>query len=93
MDRRADDEKGGKVRSAVLALLARRAADSTICPSEVARSIAAAAGSTDWRSRMPEVHSAIDSLAADGLVRLSWKGESLLARDGPYRISRAGTEA
>lgn len=92
MDRRADDEKGGEVRSAILALLARRAADSTICPSEVARALAAAGGGKDWRSEMPAVHAEIDSLVAEGLVRLSWKGEAMRVRDGPYRIGRAGRD-
>jgi hypothetical protein len=37
---------------------------------------------------MPAVHAAIDRLVADGLVRLSWKGEPMPVRDGPYRIGR-----
>lgn len=78
-------------RSATLALLAGRAADSTVCPSEVARAIAAAAGTADWRGAMPEVHSAIDAMVAEGLVRLSWKGEAMPVRGGPYRIGRAGS--
>lgn len=76
------------VRAATLALLARRSADSTVCPSEVARAIAAAAGRADWRGGMPAVHAAIDAMVADGLVRLSWKGEAMPVRDGPYRIGR-----
>lgn len=78
----------GDARAATLALLARRAPDATICPSEVARTIAAAAGKTDWRGEMPAVHAAIDAMAADGSVRLSWKGEAMAAREGPYRIGR-----
>jgi hypothetical protein len=70
-------------RAATLALLARRAPDATICPSEVARVIA-----PGWRSAMPAVHAAIDGLVRDGLVRLSWKGRPLAMRSGPYRISR-----
>lgn len=71
-------------RATTLSLLARRAPDATICPSEVARAIAAA----DWRGAMPAVHAAIDGLVRDGLVQLSWKGERLAARSGPYRIGR-----
>lgn len=93
MDRSGDDEKGGEVRSATLALLARRAAGSTICPSEVARALAAERGGQDWRGEMPAVHAAIDSMVADGLVRLSWKGEAMPVREGPYRIGRARREA
>lgn len=70
-------------RAATLSLLARRAPDATICPSEVARAIA-----PDWRGAMPAVHAAIDALIRDGLVRLSWKGRALATRSGPYRIGR-----
>jgi hypothetical protein len=76
---------GADPRAATLSLLARRAADATICPSEVARAIA-----PDWRDAMPVVHAAIDRLVDDGLVRLSWKGRPLAARSGPYRIGRPG---
>jgi hypothetical protein len=70
-------------RAAALSLLACRAPDATICPSEVARAIA-----LDWRDAMPAVHAAIDGLVRDGLVRLSWKGRLLATRSGPYRIGR-----
>ena len=79
------------MRATTLALIARRSADSTVCPSEVARAVAAAAGKADWRGEMAHVHAAIDSMVADGLVRLSWKGEAMPVRDGPYRIGRAGS--
>ena len=72
-------------REVTLALLAARAADATVCPSEVARALA---GSNDWRGTMPMVHAAIDRLAAEGLVRLSWKARPLSPRAGPYRIGR-----
>jgi polygalacturonase len=73
-------------RDATLALLASRSADATICPSEVARAIAPGDG---WRDAMSAVHSAVDRLFDEGTVRLSWKGKRLVARTGPYRISRA----
>lgn len=84
------EREEGDVRAATLALLARRASDSTVCPSEVARAIADSAGTADWRGQMPAVHAAIDSMVAEGLIRLSWKGAALQARGGPYRIGRAG---
>lgn len=93
MDSREIDETGTDARRAALALLARRSAASTVCPSEVARALAAAAGTADWRGEMPRVHAAVDRLVAEGLVRLSWKGEPMPARDGPYRIGRAGPDA
>ncbi|UYY60347.1 DUF3253 domain-containing protein [Sphingomonas sp. S2-65] len=74
-------------RAATLSLLASRAADATICPSEVARAMA-----PDWRGAMPAVHAAIDGLVRDGMVRLSWKGRPLATRSGPYRIGRIGDD-
>jgi hypothetical protein len=82
----------GEVRAAVLALLERRAADATICPSEVARVLAAARGGVDWRVEMEAVHAAVDGLVAESAVRLSWKGEPLAVRNGPYRIRRVEAE-
>ncbi|NML11089.1 DUF3253 domain-containing protein [Sphingobium sp. AR-3-1] len=67
-----------------LTLLGARHEGATICPSEVARAMAA---DGDWRGAMPTVHAAVDGLVAQGLVRLSWKGERLTSRAGPYRIA------
>ena len=81
-------------RDVAMGLLAARAPESTICPSEIARGLVArfsAAQSADWRSVMPEVHAVIDELLAEGLVQLSWKGTKLATRKGPYRISLART--
>lgn len=78
-------------RDTTRALLAARAPDATLCPSEVARVIAVAGGATErggWRAAMPIVHAAIDGMVADGIVRLSWKGEPLVVRSGPYRVGR-----
>lgn len=72
-------------RAATLALLAARAREATVCPSEVARAIADGDG---WRAAMPVVHAAVDELVAEGRVRLRWKGSALAGRAGPYRISR-----
>lgn len=81
------------VREATLVLLAKRAPEATICPSEVARVLASAADTRspepDWRAAMPLVHTAVDELLADGAIQLSWKGVPLETRTGPYRISRA----
>ena len=82
----------GSARAAALALLAGRSSDATVCPSEVARTLVTAveAGSTHsaWRDLMPAVHAAVDTLLAEGQVRLSWKGTDLPKRAGPYRIRR-----
>ena len=76
--------------AATLALLASRAPNATLCPSEVARKLAAGmeGGEVEWRSLMPIVHAAVDQMVAAGQVQLSWKGQSLPARAGPYRIGR-----
>lgn len=77
---------------AVVALLDKRETGATICPSEVARKIAAEAcanDAADWRIFMPIVHAAVDQLVEQENIKLSWKGRSLSERVGPYRISRA----
>ena len=68
-------------------LLDTRAADATLCPSEVARALAGENKSREWRAAMPAVHTAVDGLLGNGAVRLSWKGEPLTTRSGPYRIA------
>lgn len=76
------------VQDAALTLLASRADGATVCPSEIARAVTTEAGGTDWRAMMPAVHAAVDRLVVERRVRLSWKGEALAERQGPYRISR-----
>ena len=77
-------------RDAALALLEARAAGATVCPSEVARALAVGDA---WRAQMPRVHAAVDALVAEGAVRLSWKGEVMAERAGPYRIGWAAAAA
>ena len=79
----------GDPRAVVLALLASRSAEATICPSEAARVLAAGRGSENWRDEMAAVHAAVDGLMAEGIVQLSWKGEARAERAGAYRIGRA----
>lgn len=71
---------------AILALLANREPEATVCPSEVARKIAAQASSADWRATMPAVHAAVDGLVKQKQITISWKGRRLPKRAGPYRI-------
>ncbi|RYG86193.1 MAG: DUF3253 domain-containing protein [Alphaproteobacteria bacterium] len=78
--------------AAVLTLLAEREVGATICPSEVARKIAAEGSANDagvWRTVMPAIHAAVDDLVNQGTIRLSWKGRALTERSGPYRIASA----
>jgi len=71
-------------RTTALALLSARATGATVCPSEVARALARG----NWRAEMPDVHAAVDQLLAEGRITLSWKGQRLVTRAGPYRIAR-----
>lgn len=72
-------------REMTLTLLADRSDEATVCPSEVARALTTPG---TWRNAMPAVHKAVDHLLADGLIRLSWKGQPLAKRAGPYRITQ-----
>jgi hypothetical protein len=77
-----------------LLLLARRAPEATVCPSEVARALVATeqgGQAHDWRDVMPLVHTAVDALVMAGAVQLSWKGEARPIRAGPYRIARSAS--
>lgn len=80
------------VRAMTQTLLARRISGGSVCPSEVARAIAAAgrpSSASKWRDLMPAIHLVIDQLVTEGAVRLSWKGKALPMRSGPYRIMRS----
>lgn len=74
---------------AMLGLLARRAADASVCPSEVARAIEPDA----WRGRMIEVRETAAALSATGQVRVT-QGDVELAPGavataaGPIRLRR-----
>ena len=71
---------------AIRELLERRESGKSICPSEAARLLAGPTG--DWRTEMERVHEASDALLEAGKVRLSWKGQDMKKRRGPYRIAR-----
>lgn len=73
-------------QSVLLSLLAERAPNATLCPSEVARKLATDDG---WRVHMTDVHAAVDALHQQDMIKLSWKGRALVKRTGPYRIGRA----
>ena len=78
-----------RARELTLAMLNARSAAATICPSQVARSLAAEAGEeTAWRGNMGSVHTAVDGLVCENRIGLSWKGVPMPARNGPYRIRR-----
>ena len=72
-------------RSAIQALLHERAQGASICPSEAARRLAS--DGEDWRKFMLIVHASVDEMIGEGGVAISWKGQKLKNREGPYRIS------
>ena len=71
-------------RSAIQALLDERKRGASICPSEAARILAR--DGEDWRKLMPIVHAAVEMIG-EAIVTISWKGQGLRTREGPYRIS------
>ena len=73
-------------KKAIIAHLEKRAYGATVCPSEVARSLAETSSLSEWRKLMPVVHAAVDDLITQGTVQIGWKGKPLEQRDGPYRI-------
>jgi Protein of unknown function (DUF3253) len=73
-------------RATILALVAERGPEKTICPSEAARVV----GGAQWRDAMPMVHAAARALAEAGAVELRQGGKPCGTEGivGPYRIAR-----
>ncbi|MBT2484075.1 MULTISPECIES: DUF3253 domain-containing protein [unclassified Microbacterium] len=72
--------------AAAVRALTRKRAESSICPSDVARAI----GGASWRSRMDDVRRVAAELAARNEVVVTQKGEpvSIESARGPVRIIR-----
>ncbi len=72
--------------TAILALLAERAAGKTICPSEAARQL----DREDWRAQMDRVRDAGIRLAAAGAIDVTQKGVPVdpHAAKGPIRYRK-----
>jgi Protein of unknown function (DUF3253) len=77
------------VAGAILALTTARGPGRTICPSEAARAVAAG-GDRDWRGLMPAVRRVAAALAAQGVLRITQRGEDvdIRAARGPIRLER-----
>ena len=84
----AGAEADGELEHAIEALLDRRAADATICPSEAARAV----DPEGWRELMPSARAAAGRLAARGLVEVTQGGRAVdvATARGPVRVRRAG---
>lgn len=71
----------------ILELVARCRPDASICPSEVARTLAS--DDAAWRALMPEIRAAAARLADLGRIRVTQRGRIVCARSarGPIRFS------
>jgi len=80
------DEAG--IAAGIRVLLADRAPDASICPSEVARALWPEDG---WRDAMPKVRRVAAALARDGVIGMTQAGRELApdaAVSGPIRLRR-----
>ena len=79
-----------EIAAAILAGVARRRPGGTLCPSEVARSLAGQDG--DWRAMMPAVRAAAAGLLAEGRIAVTQRGRAVPAdKAGPIRLGRPTT--
>lgn len=77
------------IEARLRALLGTRAAQATVCPSEVARSLWA--DEAQWRAAMPRVRAVAARLGASGVVVLRRAGVELdpaAPGPGPLRVGR-----
>jgi hypothetical protein len=74
------------LEDAIRGLLARRADDATICPSEAARAVSA----DGWRELMPRARAAAARLVDAGVVEVTQRGRAVdpASARGPIRIRR-----
>lgn len=77
------------IADAIVAMLGGRAAQASICPSEVARALDA----KTWRELMPQVRGAAAGLAVDGRIRATQGDDevpphSITDAKGPIRLRR-----
>jgi hypothetical protein len=80
------DDVDRALERAIDALLDRRAAGTTICPSEAARSV----DPEGWRALMPAARAAAGRLAAAGSVEVTQGGGvvDVATARGPVRVRR-----
>lgn len=84
-DEPTDTGRRDRILATTRTLLRHRDADSSICPSDVARAV----GGKSWRTIMDDVRAVVGELAGDKIVRVT-QGESEVAvtAKGPLRIRR-----
>lgn len=78
----------GRVEEEILRLLGERGPGKTICPTEVARSIAGTEERVRWEPLMADVRAAAQRLVADGRVVITQRGVPVdgLTAKGPIRF-------
>ncbi|MEN5060764.1 DUF3253 domain-containing protein [Luteimonas sp. TWI1416] len=82
------DADAAVLRERILGLLAGRAAEASICPSEVARALRPGG---DWRALMPAIREVATALARAGAVSVTQHGAVIDASappPGPVRLRR-----
>jgi hypothetical protein len=79
----------GAIEAAILSLVAARGPERTVCPSEVARSLAAE--EARWRALMPAIRRVAGRLRRAGRLRISQRGREIDPEQarGPIRLSQA----
>jgi hypothetical protein len=84
--RRKREAADDTLERSILSVLATRARDATVCPSEVARAVRP----DDWRPLMEPVREAARRLVAKGLVDITQQGRVVDASTakGPIRLRR-----
>lgn len=78
-----------RIAEVLLSLLEARSANSTLCPSEVARAMAPDDEAV-WRALMPDVRRVAAALASRGVVRVTQAGRTVdaVTARGPIRVGR-----
>jgi len=79
----------GDIAHEIVRLLSQRAADSSICPSEVARALQSDAAA--WRALMPQVREVAAAMRNDGRLRITQRGVDVPSdalHRGPIRLQR-----
>lgn len=76
------------IEDSIFGLLSARQPGATICPSEVARGLAAEEAA--WRALMPQVRQVAQALADAGRLRITRGGQPVSATGpgGPIRLGR-----